>query len=179
MPRPCGDRLELVEPEGGRLGAMLDGDGAERVESVGLDPEVRIRQAPQSFGASTSNSSARGDVPARLGDEPEAAQRDALPARIADLAAEREGVLEARLGRVEVAEHEVELAAERLGPRDERRHPADLGLVERLVEQVERVFDLAAHQVEAAEQRERLAERLAGRAAAPVDAGRRSSPAAA
>ena len=157
---PGRDRLQLVEPEGGRLGTVVDGDGAECVESVSLDPEVRIRQASAELGRVDEQLERAGDVPARLGDEPEAAQRDALPARIADLAAEREGVLEALLGRVEVAEHEVELAAERLGPRDERGHPANVGLVERLVEKVERVLDLAAHQVEAAEERERLAERL-------------------
>ena len=61
------------------------------------------------------------------------------------------------LGGVDVAEDEVELAAKRLRPGDERRHASRVGLVQRLVEDVERVLDLAAQEVEAAEHGERLA----------------------
>jgi len=42
---PGSDRLELVDPQRSGLGAMLDCDGAEGIERVCLDPEIRVREA--------------------------------------------------------------------------------------------------------------------------------------
>ena len=79
--------------------------------------------------------------------EPEPPQSDALPARIADLATESKGVLEARFRRLHVAECEVDLGAKRLRPRHERDHAPRLDLCERLVEEMDGVLDLPPHQV--------------------------------
>ena len=122
MPAPRGDRLELVDPARGGLGAVLDRDGAEGVEPVGLDPEVRVREAAAQLRRVDEQVERAGHVAPRRGDQAEPAQADALPARVADLAAEGERVLEARFRGVHVAEDEVDLAAERLRPRDERGH---------------------------------------------------------
>src|SRR6185295_13156283 len=51
-------------------------------------------------------------------------------------------------------------AAERFRPRQERGHAPCLDLFDGLVQDVERVLDLASQEVEAAEQRERLTEGL-------------------
>ncbi len=61
----------------------------------------------------------------------------------------------------DVAEDEVDLAAERLRPRHERGHASRLDLFEGLVEEMDRVLDLAPQEVKATEQRERLTQRLA------------------
>ncbi len=71
-------------------------------------------------------------------------------------------MLEARLGRVEVAQSEVDLAAKRLGPGDEGSHAARLRVGESAVEDVHGILDLPTHEVVAAEQGQRLSQRLAG-----------------
>ena len=70
-------------------------------------------------------------------------------------------MLEARFRRSDVAEDEVDLAAKRLRPRHERGHASRLDLFEGLVEEVDRVLDLASQEVEAAQQGESLTQRLA------------------
>jgi hypothetical protein len=56
---PRGGRLELVDPPRSGLGAVLDRDGAERVEAVSGDPQIRAREPAQTLGASRSSSSAQ------------------------------------------------------------------------------------------------------------------------
>ncbi len=102
------------------------------------------------------------DVSARRSDQAQPPDPDALPARVPDLTPQGKGVLEARLGGVEVAKRNVQLTAECLRPGDEGGHPTRLGLRQGPVEEVKRVLDLPAQEVVAAEQRERLSERLAG-----------------
>ena len=83
---------------------MFDRDGAERVQRVRLDPEVRVGQAAAQLRRVDEQLERPGNVAARGGDESEPPQRDALPARVADLAPEGERVLEARFRRSDVAE---------------------------------------------------------------------------
>ena len=67
-------------------------------------------------------------------DEPKPSRRDALPARVADLAAEGERVLEMLLRRVDVALEEVDLGSKRLRPGLEGRQASCPDVLERLVE---------------------------------------------
>jgi hypothetical protein len=123
---------------------MLDRDRAESVEAVRLDPEVRIWEAAAQLGRVDEQLEGARDLTARGGNEPEAAQRNALPAWIADLGPEGECVFEALLRRSQVPSGEVELAAKRLWPRHEGGHASCLHRVESLIQAVARLLDLAA-----------------------------------
>ena len=45
-----GDRLELVDPPSASLGTLLEGQRAEGVQAVRLDPEIRVGQAAAELG---------------------------------------------------------------------------------------------------------------------------------
>jgi hypothetical protein len=60
---------------------MLDRDRAQSVEAVRLDPEVGIREATAQLGCVDEQLEGARDLAARGGNEPEAAQRNALPVR--------------------------------------------------------------------------------------------------
>src|SRR5919106_4130772 len=156
--RPRGPHSPVVrEPPGRprpiRAGRrpLLEGERAEGVQAVRLDPEVRVGEPTAERGRVDEQLQRAGDVAPPGGDEPEAPRSDALPARVTDLAAEGEGVLEARLRRVDVAVQQVELRAERLRPGLERGQAPRPDVLERLVEDAPRLLVLAAEQVEAAQ----------------------------
>ena len=81
-------------------------------------------------------------------DESEPATGESLPARVADLAAEGEGVLETLRRRVDVASHEVDFGAVRLGIRQERRPPDRRHSCQRRVEHDPRIVELSAEKMQ-------------------------------
>ncbi len=136
-------------------------NGAESIESVGLDPEVRVGKAATQLRRIDEQVECAVHVPPRLGDQAQPAEADALPAGVADLAADGKSVLEARFRGVHVAEGEIDLGAEGLRPRDERRHPASVDFVQSLIQHMDRILDLASQKVVATEHGQGHGERLA------------------
>jgi len=109
--------------QGGERGHPLQGvrqparhpDCRERVEHVRVDPDVAVGQ-PRDAATSVEQGRHRGvGLPAGGVHEAHTARGQALPARVADLAAKGECVLETGRGRVQVAALQVDLRTQRTG----------------------------------------------------------------
>ncbi len=152
-PRAPGERREVRHPAPRRGVLGRHGHRAERVEHVRADPQVRVALA----GAGGQRELHRLDRSAQIAtgrvQETEPPHRVGLPAGVAHLRAEREGVFE-RLGRPgDVAAADPDLGEQRLWVGEERG-PAFVA-AERAAafERRLREVELVAHQVRSAEHR--------------------------
>ena len=128
----------------------------QRVEDVRVHPDVGVREpggAPP--GVEQRSRPRRRRRRARACTRPEPAGRQPLPARVADLAAQREGVLEAGRAPSTSPRLQVGLRAQRLRPGQERRPARRRRAGDRLVQHRCRGLGLAAQQVHPADHRQR------------------------
>jgi hypothetical protein len=90
------------------------GNRAQRVQAVRLHPQVGVGEATAASRCLVEQFESSWHVAAGGRDKSETAARKTFPAWVADLTAERERMLEALRGRVDITRHEVDLRAERL-----------------------------------------------------------------
>lgn len=90
--------LKVADPSVRALHAMRDRLLAQRVKAVTMDPQVRIRDANAAHPGILQPPDAVGDIPVGDLDQTNTARSHALPAGIADLAAQGEGGLEPAAG---------------------------------------------------------------------------------
>ena len=135
---------------------MRDADLAQRVERVALDPQVGVGQPDAAPPGVAEPLDALLDPAAADRDDADSPRAHPLPARVADLASQREGVLVAGQRRVEIPARDVDVPAQRLGPRRERGPALASGELERLVERRRGGVELAGEELHAAEHRQRV-----------------------
>src|SRR5687768_6146090 len=90
----CCDSLQVRHPALSPGHAVLDPGRAQRVQAVGVYPEVRVRYADAADPRVVEPADALVGATSRQVDEADAASSHALPAGITDLAAQRERRLE-------------------------------------------------------------------------------------
>ena len=163
--------LEPGHPLAGVGRVVGDRDRRERLQAMGMHPDIGIGH-PHSAGHGLAQPRQRRAAVARgLVDEASRAGGERLPARVAQAATERVGVVEQRDGVIVVALAQRDLGPQRLGEGLERHPALALDERERVVEHLDRVGQLAAQQQCAPEDRQRP-RRLADVATALGERGR-------
>ena len=112
-------QLEVVHPLARLTSTRLDRDGAQGVQAVGVHPEVGVRDSDAPRPGIVEPRDRLVDPAVCAVDESDATRGEALPARVRQLATEREGGLERRAGLIDVSQFEVRRREQRLWMRQE------------------------------------------------------------
>ena len=165
MPRRARDRLELVDPARGGLGPMLDRDGAERIECDRSRSRGTCREGGDTASArrrsSVERASARLRAPLPTRPSP---RRPMLSQQASPTWQPRANACSKRASAASTSPRARSISARKAsGHETNAGHRASIDLVEGLVQQMDRILDLASQKVVAAEHGQGHGERLARR----------------